>query len=165
VSHSFSIQTYVGALLLVAAVSMGCGSDPAPTPDASTTTDVAMVSDASVANGEMLAMMYGCRGCHTSSDSPMALFAGQTTPRMGTMAVYSQNITPDMATGIGSWTNAQIVTAILDGRDERGGMLCSQMPRYRSSMRPLTEAQALDIAVYLKSLPAVSRMIPSSMCQ
>jgi mono/diheme cytochrome c family protein len=157
-NDSFSIQTYVGSFLLIAATAMGCGSDPA------TTADAAVSGDASVANGAALSVMYGCQGCHTASDSPTALFAGQITPRRDTTAVYSQNLTPDMMTGIGSWTTAQIVTAILDGRDEGGGMLCPQMPRYRTGTRSLTEAQARDIAAYLKSLPAVSRMIPHSMC-
>ena len=74
-----------------------------------------------VAKGEYLARAGDCIACHTIPGG--ALFAGgrpMPTP-FGTL--YSSNITPDPATGIGSWTADQFYGAMHTGRFPDGGQL------------------------------------------
>jgi hypothetical protein len=71
---------------------------------------------------------------------------------------HPPNLTPDPETGLGSWTEAQIVTALTTGVRPDGRQLAPIMPwmHYAS----LTADDAMAIAVYLKSLPAVVNKVP-----
>jgi hypothetical protein len=73
---------------------------------------------------------------------------------------YGANLTPDMATGIGSWTDDEIIRAIRTGKDDGDEQLCPTMPLYPDMADP----EAKDVVAYLRSLPAVSRDIPGSQC-
>lgn len=94
-----------------------------------------------------------CNDCHGEN------LAGDTMPRAGSMS-YAANLTPDMETGIGGWTADQIKKALIEGVDDEGATLCSEMPR----IKDLSDAEAANIAAYLKSLPAVKKEIPASTC-
>ena len=61
--------------------------------------------------------------------------------------------------GIGSWSDAQILAAIRGGTDDEGAALCSAMPRF-----VVSEDDAQALVAYLKSLPPVKRAIPASEC-
>jgi len=67
---------------------------------------------------------------------------------------FYPNITPDMDTGIGSWSDEEIKTAIRDGKDNEGKTLCATMTRY-----DFTDAQLSDLVIYLKHLPPVKKKI------
>jgi hypothetical protein len=92
-----------------------------------------------------------CGVCHTGS---MGLFAGNA-------ALTAPNLTPH-ATGLGGWSEAQVVTAILTGVDNEGKTLCTSMQRY--GMAGMTQTEAKNIAAYLKSIPAIANAT-SDMCQ
>lgn len=62
------------------------------------------------------------------------------------------NITPDKATGIGSWTDAQIARAITQGIGKNGEALCSTMARFA-----LSDGEVADLIAFLRSLPPVSK--------
>src|SRR5215472_1466940 len=117
------------------------------------------LDDAEVALGKMLVAMQGCAGCHQAPDA--GLLSGRTTSLFADAAVYPKNLTPDQQTGLGCWTDPQIVNAILNGIDDQGMMLCV-MPRF--SMRGLDGGSAEAIATYLRSIPAVNRAIPDTVC-
>lgn len=89
--------------------------------------------------GEQLAKDKLCTTCHQADFGGFSLWP---------------NITPDMETGIGSWTDEQIGAAIRDGEDPEGGALCSQMMKY-----PLTDPELADLVEYLRGIPAISRKI------
>ena len=55
----------------------------------------------------------GC-GCHTVAKQPLNAGGRKYDGPFGT--VYSSNITPDPTTGIGKWTDEQIITATRSGR-------------------------------------------------
>jgi mono/diheme cytochrome c family protein len=74
--------------------------------------------------------------------------------------VVAPNITPDRATGIGSWTDAEIARAIADGVDNAGHPLFSLMPY--ASFHALTTEDLKSIIVYLRSLPPVDRALPAT---
>jgi mono/diheme cytochrome c family protein len=97
---------------------------------------------------------FACKSCHGSD------LSGDTKAQPNSMA-YPPNLTPDSDTGLGSWETATIAKAILDGIDDEGATLCV-MPKFRAS--GMTDAQANAIAAYLKSIPAVTKMIPESDC-
>jgi mono/diheme cytochrome c family protein len=114
-------------------------------------------SDA-VAAGQAAVTSRDCASCH--QDESGSVLAGSTTPQPGTSA-YPQNLTPD-PTGVGEWSDDQLVKAILDGIDDENEPLCPPMPHYRDE--GMTETEARNIVAYLRTLPAVSREIPESEC-
>jgi hypothetical protein len=86
--------------------------------------------------GEALVVQNECVTCHQEN------FAGFTV---------FPNITPDVETGIGSWTDAQIITAVREGVDAEGAPLCELMERYAFS-----DDQAADLVAFLRGIPSVS---------
>ena len=70
------------------------------------------------ARGEYLARAAGCVACHTVEGG--APYAGGYAlhNRFGTF--YGSNLTPDPATGIGTWTEDDFVAALREGRDPEG---------------------------------------------
>ncbi len=80
---------------------------------------------------------------------------------------YGDNLTPDVATGLGAWADIEIVRAMRNGVDHANMVLCPTMPRYDGSdgtVPAMTDLEADLIVDYLRSLPAVSRTIPVSVC-
>src|SRR5262245_50924982 len=69
----------------------------------------------------------GC-GCHTEPKKGAPLNAGGRKYEGPFGTVYSTNITPDRQTGIGTWTDDQIVTAIRLGRRPNGERLVPVHP-------------------------------------
>src|ERR1700704_1828931 len=67
----------------------------------------------------------GC-GCHTAPKQPLNAGGRKYDGPFGT--VYSSNITPDPATGIGQWTDEQIITATRSGRRPNGERLIPGHP-------------------------------------
>lgn len=115
--------------------------------------------------GEYLSRIMDCGGCHT----PGALagepdmkrpLSGSTVgfqiPGLGIF--YPPNLTPDRETGLGSWSEADIVKAVRTGVRPDGRELAPAMP-WRS-YAALTDADARQLARYLKSLPPVKSAAP-----
>jgi len=71
---------------------------------------------------------------------------------------FTANLTPDKETGLGTWTKAQIVTALQKGTRPDGRMLAPIMPW--QAFASLTKRDAEAIAAYLKSLPAIKNKVP-----
>jgi len=74
--------------------------------------------------------------------------------------ISTPNITPDPETGIGNWTDEQIITAIREGRRPDGRMLGPFMPF--EVYRDLSDTDVQAIAAYLRSLPPVRNEVPRS---
>jgi cytochrome c553 len=140
VGNSFVLRTAVLALAGLAA----CSNSDTPT---STPGDVVA--------GQAALTKYACKSCHGQD------LSGTTTPYAGTTA-YPANLTPDPETGLGDWDTDTIKAAILTGKDDEGKALCSTMPVF--SKMNMSDAEATNIAAYLKSIPAVSKDVPESEC-
>jgi mono/diheme cytochrome c family protein len=69
--------------------------------------------------------------------------------------VYSTNITPDRQTGIGGWTDEQIITAIRLGRRPDGERLIPVHPY--PVFNGMAEDDLLALVAYLRTVPAVDR--------
>ena len=118
-----------------------------------------------VERGLYLVTITGCNDCHTpggllGSPDKTRLLGGSDVgfgdPASGVWV--GENLTPDKETGLGDWTSDQIVTAITTGKVPDGRMLSPIMPW--PALSQLTHDDALAIAAYLKSLPAVKNAIP-----
>ena len=81
---------------------------------------------------------------------------GFDIPGLGTF--YGPNLTPDKATGLGGWTDAQITTALRTGVRPDGRVLAPIMP-WRA-LAVLTDQDAAAVVAYLRSLPPVANMVP-----
>jgi mono/diheme cytochrome c family protein len=68
------------------------------------------------------------------------------------------NITPDKATGAGTWTDAQLELAIRHGIGHDGRELLDFMPY--AFFRSMTDEDVTSVIVYLRSLPAVRYPLP-----
>ena len=104
---------------------------------------------ANVDNGKYMFNAAGCGACHGSGDDTELLSGGmEMNTAIGTF--YAPNISPH-ANGIGGWTNAQFLNAVLVGLDRDGNNLYPVMP-YTSygGMKP---EDALDIKAYIETLP------------
>ncbi len=106
-----------------------------------------------VARGAYLARAAHCAGCHTERGG--AAYAGGRGVPTPFGAVYSTNLTPDRATGIGAWTAAEFWRALHHGRSRDGRLLYPAFP-YPNYTR-MTRADADAIHAYLRSLPAVDQ--------
>lgn len=97
----------------------------------------------------------GC-GCHTVTKQPLNAGGRKYDGPFGT--VYSSNITPDPTTGIGKWTDEQIITATRLGRRPNGERLIPVHPY--TVFNGMTEQDLKDVVAYLRSVPAVNRATP-----
>ena len=71
--------------------------------------------------------------------------------------VAAQNITPDPETGLGKWTDGEILRAIREGVDRNGDALFPMMPY--AHLRNLSDEDAKSIVVYLRTLKPVRNQV------
>ena len=71
--------------------------------------------------------------------------------------VTAPNITPDRATGIGAWSDAEIKKALQEGIKPNGVQMAEVMPT--TFYKILTPSDLDGIVAYLRSLPAVSNKV------
>jgi hypothetical protein len=101
-----------------------------------------------------------CKGCHSED------LAGRLDPFSDNVTYYpdtvsfASNLTPDLATGIGGWSDVQLDLAIRVGVDGVAKPMCEPMPVYST----MSDQEVADIIAYLRSLPPVSRQIEDSSC-
>lgn len=104
--------------------------------------------------GELLYHMGGCASCHVGENSDGLPTGGQRLhTKFGTFV--SSNITPDLATGIGSWSAADFVNAMREGISPEGQHYYPAFPY--TSYAIATNEDLLHLKKYLDSLPAVNR--------
>ncbi len=115
-----------------------------------------------VARGEYIVRnVAGCGSCHNVGHSIDGVLSGGAEFkdwRLGT--IRSANLTPDPATGLGTWSDAEIVRAIRTGERKDGRLLAPVMPYVW--FHELSDVDAFAVARYLKSLPSVVREVKQS---
>ncbi len=97
-------------------------------------------------------MAAGC-GCHSTTDGPVGAGGREIKTPFGVF--YSTNITPDAATGIGAWSDAEIVAAIRDGYARGKGVEAPVMPYYQYA--GMADRDVQDLVAHLRTLAAVRR--------
>lgn len=126
-----------------------------------------------LSRGRYMVSMLGCGSCHTDGalvGNPVmsrqlagsSVGIAYTSPFIDSNpgVVYPPNLTPDMETGLGSWTMSRLVDMIRLGTSSHGGQSLPVMPW--PAFAGITDEDAFAIAAYLKSLPPVSHRVPAS---
>jgi mono/diheme cytochrome c family protein len=116
--------------------------------------------------GEYLVHAQMCGLCHTMINRT-GIYRADSFYLAGGMRVsawpygelVSRNLTGDSATGLGAWTDQQIVTALRTGRVNGRILNLYDMPWHW--LYSLSDDDATAIARYLKSLPPVTNRIPA----
>ena len=116
----------------------------------------AALSKELIARGKyVFGVAAGC-GCHTEPKKVATeLNAGGRKYEGPFGTVYSTNITPDPETGIGKWTDDQIITAIRAGRRPNGERLIPVHPY--PTFNGMAEEDLRAVVAYLRSVPPVRR--------
>jgi mono/diheme cytochrome c family protein len=145
----FGLATMMAAMLVMLA---GCQTERAPPsrPAASHAPDPAVAR-----RGAYLAAAASCAACHTEEAPGAAPFAGggKVTTPFG--VYYGSNITPDIATGIGAWSDEDFLRALRHGVSPGGAAYFPAFPF--PSFTLMSDRDILDLRAYLATLPPVAR--------
>jgi mono/diheme cytochrome c family protein len=113
----------------------------------------------------LMQSIVACGNCHTpkgpTGDIPGMELAGMSPfEDLPQFTVHSPNITPDKETGIGSWTDEQIIKSIREGVRPDGSIIGPPMPI--GLYRGLSDTDVEAIVAYLRSVKPVKNEIPKS---
>jgi len=122
-----------------------------------------------IARGEYLfTVVADCDGCHSERDitkfSAPVVARGrgrgwQFPPELGLPGdVVAPNITPDVETGIGAWTDGEKIRAIREGISRDGRPLFPMMGYQNFAKMSDNDVQAL--VAYMNTLPAIRNPLP-----
>lgn len=113
-----------------------------------------------LANGKTVFEIGGCASCHaTPEQKDRTLLGGGLALKSPFGIFYPPNISSDVRDGIGSWSEAQFVSAMHDGTSPGGHHLYPAFP-YASYQR-MSFRDLRDLFGYLKTLPAVQGRTPA----
>jgi mono/diheme cytochrome c family protein len=101
-------------------------------------------NDLQVQRGAYLAKVGNCAACHTARGG--AAFAGGKAISTPFGTVYTSNITPDAATGIGKWSADAFYRAMNEGRSADGHLLTPAFPY--PNYTHITRADSDDLYSY-----------------
>ena len=111
---------------------------------------------AEIARGKYIFGATGGCGCHTEQAKPPKPANSGGRKYEGPFGtVYATNITPDPKTGIGSWTDEQIITAIRLGRRPNGERLVPVHPY--TVFNGMAAEDLRSLVVFLRTVPPVNR--------
>jgi mono/diheme cytochrome c family protein len=118
-----------------------------------------------IARGKYLASFGGCTDCHTPGyffgkpDEKRYLAGSEVGFEIPGLGVFhGPNLTPDKETGLGGWSDQEIVTAMTTGVRPDKRILAPIMPW--KALAQLTKDDANAIVAYLRSIPPVKNKVP-----
>jgi mono/diheme cytochrome c family protein len=124
----------------------------------------AAASASVIDRGRNVAMVAGCNDCHT----PGTMFGAPDFGRQlsgselgwsgpwGT--TYARNLTPDLETGLGYYSEKEIIAALRSGKRLDGKPMLPPMPW--QNLTAMSDADMHALITFLKSLPPVSHKVP-----
>jgi mono/diheme cytochrome c family protein len=134
---------------------------------------VALVVGSSAAQAETLLRrgaylvrgVVACGNCHTTKDANFRPIAGMEMAggfeiELPFGKAVAPNITPDRETGIGRWTDAQIIAAIREGKRPDGSTIGPPMPI--GMYRNMSDRDVRAIVAYLRSVKPVHHVVAKS---
>ncbi len=146
------------ALGIAAAIAAAASADgPVPTP-------LPNPPGVSAARGRYLAEgVCECFECHSPMQDndlvePIASMYGAGDILNRKERHVARNLTPDPETGIGRWTDEQLIRAIREGVGRDGRRLSLVMPYWKLSI--LTDDDVRSIVAYLRSLRPIRNRLP-----
>jgi mono/diheme cytochrome c family protein len=109
--------------------------------------------------------IVACGNCHVRRDKdwrpqPELGLSGGMLFDEEPFKAYARNITPDPETGIGKWTDAQIIRAIREGIRPDGTLIGPPMPI--AFYRGISDTDAQALVAYLRAQPPVKHVVPKS---
>ena len=113
----------------------------------------------------LVTTIAACGNCHTPKDAaskpiPGAESSGGFAFDIPPGHAVAANITPDPETGIGKWSDAQIVAALRDGRRPDGTTIGPPMPF--EFYRGIADQDAAAIAAYIRSVTPIRHAVEKS---
>jgi mono/diheme cytochrome c family protein len=149
-----TIRTTLGLILIGLAITTLClWWNERDESSAVPATEAFAATPRQIERGAYLARAGNCASCHTArGGKPYAGGVGIATP-FGT--VFSSNLTPDDANGLGLWTAADFWRALHHGRSRDGGLLYPAFPYTSYTLVSREDSDALF--AYFKSISGVSR--------
>ncbi len=139
---------------------------PAPALQKSIDANVAPPESDSVQYGGYLVAMAGCSDCHTpyvkGQPDLSRLFAGGNTFHLPGSSVNSANLTPDSATGLGTWSETAFLGKFLPYRDKKNydfgaGKMNTVMPL--AEFAGMTDNDLKAIHAYLRTVKPISNKV------
>lgn len=118
------------------------------------------LSSSQVERGRYLTIAGDCEACHTNIENDGLPFAGGRALGTPFGTIYSPNLTPDDATGLGRWTRKDFHNALNEGIDDEGRHLYPAMPYPYYTLMSRDETDA--IFAYLQSLEPVHAEDPEN---
>jgi mono/diheme cytochrome c family protein len=108
-----------------------------------------------VARGRAVLEAAGGCTCHTNFDEDGPPLAGGRPMSTPFGVYFSTNLTPDVETGLGRWSDADFLRAMREGRAPDGSAYFPVFPY--TSFTGMTDDDLLALKAYLFSLPPVKR--------
>jgi mono/diheme cytochrome c family protein len=113
----------------------------------------------------LMSSIVACGNCHTpKSPDGKAIAAkelsGGDPINSPVFHAVPGNITPDKETGIGNWTDAQIIDAIRNGKRPDGTIIGPPMPI--AFYRGMSDTDAAAIVAYLRSVKPIKNKVEKS---
>jgi mono/diheme cytochrome c family protein len=113
----------------------------------------------------LMQSIVACGNCHTpkgpTGDIPGMELAGISSfEDIPAFTAHSPNLTPDKETGIGNWTDEQIIASIREGKRPDGSIIGPPMPI--GLYRGLSDTDVKAIVIYLRSVKPIKNKIPQS---
>lgn len=123
-----------------------------------------------IARGEYLANhVAACMDCHSKRD--FSKYSGPVVPgtegggglvfneKFGLPGVlYGKNITPDSETGIGTWTDDELLRAMTQGINKKGDTLFPLMPY--TNFNRMAKEDLMSIIAYIRTLKPINNKVP-----
>ena len=135
-----------------------------------TTEEKIEATPARLARGDYLVnQLSGCGGCHTSRETGRLLVESERADRFlaggnilpdNEARIFIPNITPDQETGIGAWTDDEVMRAIRDGIHRDGHILLPMMPS--NQYQHYSEEDIRSVVAYLRTVPAQKQPRPTA---
>jgi mono/diheme cytochrome c family protein len=111
-----------------------------------------------IEHGRYMAIAGDCTACHTAKGGQPFAGGGALETPFGIL--LSPNITPDVATGIGGWTDDQFVDAVRNGIGHGGIHLYPAMPY--TYYTKLTRDDVIAIRAYLDTVQPVRNLVQAN---
>jgi mono/diheme cytochrome c family protein len=120
--------------------------------------------------GEYLAGLMHCAMCHSPMDKNggpdmSKAYSGGfkfELPMMGEGALYGTNLTSDKKTGVGDWTDDELLGVLKNMKKKDGSPIMGPMMLFGSGWSQLKEEDLKAVVAFLRTLPPVANKVPAS---